>query len=157
LFLIFGPGGGDTPRPVHTTSASPTAARTDGSAPLPPPTPPPRGPAGGGDGPGITVARDKGSGDVDPFAAQLEAGSGPTTYNHHYLLTVVRGCDYNSVVYRNPRELLSSTGGNSASPATEGTRSPVSVLDSLDIRAAQSGMPEGANCGELAPQWVIVL
>jgi hypothetical protein len=84
----------------------------------------------------------------------------------HFLLTVVLGCDYNSVVYRNPRGLRTASTADSTSKTAPGSTSTAAtgsnaaaadVLASMDTHAAQSGMPEGVNCGELPPQWVIVL
>jgi hypothetical protein len=82
-----------------------------------------------------------------------------------YLLTVVLGCDYNSVVYRNPKGLRGLISRATAKPSTAkdaatggtSTTSPSDVLDSIDAHGYQAGMPEGVNCGELPPQWLIVL
>jgi hypothetical protein len=100
---------------------------------------------------------------ASPNAAAAPGTSGqdnktPQLSRSNYLLAVVRGCDYNSVAYVNPR------GSTVPSPSTSpgktpipNTTSPVNALTNLRTRLAQAGMPEGINCGELPPQWVLVI
>lgn len=70
------------------------------------------------------------------------------------LVAIVRGCDFNSVAYRNARATQSAA----TSDAKTGKTSSTTPADSLLVpRTVQPGMPEGVNCGDLPPQWVIVI
>jgi hypothetical protein len=151
------------------TNRSPSSggALHSGGSPSPSGSPPPGVSAGSLTGtspnrPSASVnAPPTGTLSLDDFAKKLTRS--------RYLLSVVRGCDYNSVIYRNPRRLRtvvansgstnpnSTAGSGQGKSATSGNQSAAQVLDSMDAHAYQSGMPEGVNCGDLPPQWVIAI
>jgi hypothetical protein len=75
------------------------------------------------------------------------AGSAGSKYSP-YLFAIARGCDYYSIAYSNKVTVPQNTKSPAASAATP---SP------LNTQVVQAGMPEGVYCGEVPPQWVLVI
>jgi hypothetical protein len=82
----------------------------------------------------------------DPAKNDPASSAGPK-YSP-YLFAIVRGCDYYSIAYSNKVTVAQNTKSPAASaPAS----SPLST------QVVQAGMPEGVYCGEVPPQWVLVI